>query len=139
MPSRDIYHNTVKNVLVKDGWIITADPLRLKVGRKKVYIDLGAERLLCAEKDTRKIAVEIKSFIGPSDVADLEQALGQYILYQKILAKQQPNRLIYLAINETTFRGIFSDELGQLLLEDTTLKLLVFDEDKEVIVEWIPD
>lgn len=139
MPSRDIYHNTVKNVLIKDGWIITADPLRLKVGRKKVYIDLGAERLLCAEKGTRKIAVEIKSFIGPSDVADLEQALGQYILYQKILAKQQPNRLIYLAINETTFRGIFSDELGQLLLEDTTLKLLVFDENKEIIVEWIPD
>jgi len=138
MPAKDIYHDSVRNALIKDGWTITQDPLKLKVGRKKVYVDLGAERLLCAEKGTEKIALEIKSFIGLSDVTDLEHALGQYVLYEKILAKQQPDRCLYLAVNEPAFNGIFSDELGQILLADETLRLVVFDENEEVIVQWIP-
>lgn len=76
MPRLDIFHNAVKQALIKDNWIITHDPFKLKIGRKNVYIDLGAERLICAERGTRKIAIEVKSFIGPSDVTDLERALG---------------------------------------------------------------
>lgn len=38
--------------------------------------------LLSAEKGTRRIVVEIKSFTGVSDVNDLEQAIGQYIGWQ---------------------------------------------------------
>jgi XisH protein len=63
MPARDRYHDHVKAALIKDGWIITHDPLRLHWGVKDMYVDLGAERLLAAEKGTRKIAVEVKSFI----------------------------------------------------------------------------
>jgi hypothetical protein len=29
MPAKDIYHETVKNALIKDGWTITDDPLKL--------------------------------------------------------------------------------------------------------------
>jgi len=77
MPAKDIYHNVVKNALIRDGWIITHDPLRLQAGSKDLYVDLGAEQLIAAEKKEKKIAVEIKSFVGSSVVADLEQALGQ--------------------------------------------------------------
>ena len=84
MPTRDIYHDAVRNALLKDGWQITHDPLVLKWGWKDLFIDLGAERLLAAEKDQQKIAVEIKSFTGPSDMADLERALGQYIVYHDV-------------------------------------------------------
>jgi hypothetical protein len=75
MPAKDIYHDAVKKALVKDGWNITHDPLRLQWGAKDLYIDLGAEQLLAAEKGERKIAVEIKGFVSPSAVADLENAL----------------------------------------------------------------
>ncbi len=34
MPARDIYHNHVRNALIKDGWVITDDPLRLRIGKK---------------------------------------------------------------------------------------------------------
>ena len=85
MPARDQYHHQVKNALVKDGWTITHDPLRLKWGAKDLYVDLGAERLLNAEKGHRKIAVEVKSFAGPSEIDDLEKALGQYLLYHDVL------------------------------------------------------
>jgi len=62
MPVRDIYHNAVKNGLVKDGWTITHDPLKVELGGARLYIDLGAEQVIGAEKGTRKIAVEIKTF-----------------------------------------------------------------------------
>ena len=57
MPARDIYHEAVKNALVKDGWTITHDPLRLRLRRgRNLFVDLGAERLLAAERGTEKIA-----------------------------------------------------------------------------------
>ena len=69
MPARDIYHDTVKQALIKDGWMVTHDPLRLRWGSRRMYADLGAERFLGVEKGDVRIAVEIKSFIGPSDLA----------------------------------------------------------------------
>lgn len=71
MPAKDIYHDIVKRALIKDGWTITHDPLRLQWGPKDMYVDLGAERLVAAEKAGRKIAVKVKSFIGPSEIEDL--------------------------------------------------------------------
>ena len=83
--AKDIYHETVKTALIKDGWTITSDPLSLAVGERTVYVDLGSEKLFAAEKDQLRIAVEVKSFIRPSPVQDLENALGQYVLYRGLL------------------------------------------------------
>lgn len=62
MSALDQHHQAVHDALVNDGWIITHDPLTLRVGGRKLFVDLGAERLLAAEKGTRKIAVEIRPF-----------------------------------------------------------------------------
>jgi hypothetical protein len=106
MPQQDIYHNVVKNALIKDGWTITHDPLTLTVGRRDLYVDFGVEQPIAAEKEGRKIAVEVKSFIGPSVVYDLEQALGQYHVYRMILAQDDPQRHLYLAIAESIYAGM---------------------------------
>ncbi len=137
MPAKDIYHDTVKNALIKDGWTITDDPLRLVYGRQDVFVDLGAEKLLAAEKEGRKIAVEIKSFRGRSEVEDLEKALGQYILYEDVLMENEPERELFLAVIEDTFKVVFADSFGKLLLEKKRLKLLVVGLQNEEIVEWI--
>ena len=76
MPAKDIYHDTVKLALQKDGWTITHDPLPLQIGKKRLSADLCAERLISAERGIHRIVVEVKSFVGRSDVKDLEQALG---------------------------------------------------------------
>jgi hypothetical protein len=86
VPAKDIYHDSVKNALIKEEWIITHDPLTLRVGKKDMFVDLGAEKFLGAQKQDRKIAVEIKSFIGASEIEDLRNALGQYILYENALS-----------------------------------------------------
>ena len=68
---------------------------------------MGAERLLAAEKGAEKIAEEIKSFIGTAEVEDLKNALGQYVLYEKIIKRQLLDRILYLAIRENTFNSLF--------------------------------
>lgn len=62
MPAKDVYHDVVRTALEKDSWVITDDPFRLKIGSKDLYVDLGAEKLLAAQKGETKIAVEVKSF-----------------------------------------------------------------------------
>ena len=137
MPAKDIYHDTVKNALIKYGWTITDDPLSLKVGKKDIFIDLAANKLLVAQKQDTKIAVEVKSFIGSSEIEDLKNALGQYILYDKILRAKLSKRSLYLAIRKDIFDGLFSEEIGQILLSDNSLKMIIFDPEMEMITQWI--
>ena len=138
MPAKNIYHDSAKNALIKDGWTITPDPLRLRVGKKDLFVDLGAEKLLAAEKGTDKIAIEIKSFVGPSEVRDLETAKGQVDLYQNALSVTEPERTLYLAIREMVYVDLFEEEIGKILLERKVLRLISFDPKEEVITRWIP-
>ena len=138
MPARDIYHAAVRAALDKDGWLITHDPMMLSWGKADVYIDLGAELLIAAEKASRRIAVEIKSFTGPSPIQDLRNALGQFILYNDILARLEPDRDLYLAVDRDVFEDLFEDPIGQLLLDNGRIRLLVFNPQEEEIEKWLP-
>jgi len=138
MPAKDIYHDLVHRVLVADGWRITHDPYRITVGRKNLFVDLGAEKVIAADRDGKRIAVEVKSFEGPSEVHDLEVALGQYLLYLPFLRAQEPDRHLYMAIPGDVFQNVFEEPIGQGLLTEYDLRLLVFDSIKEVILQWIP-
>lgn len=136
MPAKDYYHDTVRIALEKDNWTITHDPYTLKVGRRRGYIDLGAE-IIAAEKGLEKIAVEIKSFLGKSELDQFEDALGQFIIYLKALKRKEEVRVLYLAIPKTFFLSFFDDPFFVELAKDYELKLLVFDEKKEIIFKWI--
>ena len=137
MPAKDIYHEIVKNALIKDGWTITDDPLKLTIGSRSLYVDLGAEKLLAAQKNDQKIAVEIKSFLSPSPINDLENALGQYILYQNILQSTDAERILYLAIRTEIYNDLFTEPIGQLLLKNQQIKLIVFNPEIQELVKWI--
>ena len=138
MPARDRYHDAAKRALVQDGWTITHDPMQLRWGKKDMYVDLGAERLLGAEKGSRKIAVEIKSFLSNSEMRDLEVALGQATLYELVLGRREPDRVLYLAVREETYREVFEEPIGLLMVEAKKVRLVVFDESREVITRWVP-
>ena len=136
MPARDIYHDKVKNALIKDGWTITHDPLRLSWGGRDMYVGLGAERLLAAEKAGQRIAVEVKSFVGASEMDDLEKAIGQFVLYQAVLAEREPDRLLFLAVPQFVLRDVFEQPLGELLFQKNLVHVMGFDPDMEVILRW---
>jgi XisH protein len=137
MPAKDRYHETVKNALIKDGWTITHDPLTLRLSPKKLYIDLGAEQLIAAERSHQKIAIEVKGFHRASDIKDLEDALGQFVLYATFLNRQEPDRLLYLAIPELVRQSVFEEEVGAILLEEELLRVVSFDPEQEEIVRWM--
>ena len=101
-------------------------------------MDLGAEHLLSADKADQKIALEVQSFTGASDIDDLEKAVGQFIVYHDILEEGEPDRRLNLAIPKRVIDDLFQEPIGQLLLKRERVRLLVFDPDSEVIVEWIP-
>jgi hypothetical protein len=137
MPAKDYYHNVVRLALEAEGWTITADPLTLRVGTRDLYVDLGAEKLIAAERGSEKIGVEVKTLGGISPIASLEQALGQFVLYSDALELLEPDRLLFLAVPETA-KELLEEPIGQLLLSKGRLRLLVFSIEKERIMQWLP-
>jgi hypothetical protein len=113
--------------------------LKLKWKKRPIFVDLAAEQenLLAAEKGTRQIAVEIKSFLGLSQMNDLYSALGQFVLYREALLQSEPARELYLAIRQPVFESLFTGSEGESLRERQNLKLIVFDAKKQEIQQWI--
>lgn len=70
MPNKDLFHDAVRNALEKDRWKITHDPLFLNFAQVEMFVDLGAEPLIAAEKENAQIAIEIKTFIGSSAISE---------------------------------------------------------------------
>ena len=85
MTAKDIFHDTVRKALEKEKWIITDDPLFIRSLGINFYVDLAAERIIGIEKEGQKIAVEIKSFVAASAIAEFHKALGQYMNYRLAL------------------------------------------------------
>lgn len=69
---------------------------------------------------------------------DLEAALGQFMLYFQLLKRYDPERELYLAVAEDIRKTVFEEEAGEILIENSIIRLVTFDPDKEAIVQWIP-
>jgi XisH protein len=134
--AKDLFHDVVRHALEKEGWIITHDPLFISFGGVEMYIDLGAEQILGAERNGEKIAVEVKSFIGFSATTEFNAALGQFLKYQLALEEDQPDRILYLAIPLDTYRSFFSLELPRRLIERYQVHLIIYNPKKEEIFKW---
>jgi hypothetical protein len=115
---KDIFHETVKQALQKEQWVITDDPLRFKFGNVNFQVDLGAERLLAAQRAGEKIAVEIKSFLNPSAITDFYSALGQFLTYRLALEVIEPERSLYLAVPLDAYQTFFNLSSRRLRSKD---------------------
>lgn len=136
MAARDLYHDTIKSALIADDWNITHDPYSLKVLGFQQSIDLGAEKILAAEKENLKIAVEIKSFTGNSFIYDFHHALGQYVNYKIALRKKEPDRVLYLGVTKEIFDNYFDSPAVLEAIDEVEMKILVVEVNAPKIVEW---
>jgi hypothetical protein len=137
MPKRDLFHDAVKNGLIKEGWSITDDPYKLDFGFTEAFVDLGAEKLLAATNGKDKIAVEIKSFVGSSELYEFHTAIGQFINYKKAIQRTEPDRVLFLAVPIETYETFFKHDLIDELVIENNLKIIVYNPEKEVIEKWI--
>jgi hypothetical protein len=127
----------VRFALVKDGWEILTEDYTLEYGGDRLYVDIAAEKSLAAEKQGQRILVEVKSFLGRSFINDLEQAVGQYVVYRDVLVETALDFELYLAITQGTYKSYFQRQLAQMIINRNQVKLLIVDAENEVIVEWI--
>jgi len=137
MPAKDIYHDTVKNGLIKEGWTITHDQLFIQFDEVEMYIDLGAEKVLEAEKEGQKIAVEVKSFVEASLMSAFHFALGQFLDYRHALAGLEFAHTLYMAVPKDVYETFFMRRFIQSIISQFSVKLIVYDPKKEVIVKWL--
>jgi hypothetical protein len=137
MPAKDITHDIVKQALLTDGWLITHDPLVVRCIDIDFFIDLGAEKLLTAEKGQQHIAVEVKSFTADSPLTAFHAAVGQFFNYRLALSQDWPEYDLYLAIPKTIYESFFQRKFTQLAIKQYQIKLLIYKTLPAEIVTWI--
>lgn len=135
--ARDKFHQEVKAALEFDGWTITDDPLYLKIGKIPIYIDLGAEKLLAAEKGGEQIAVEIKTFGNPSFITALYEAVGKYILYLEALNYVDSTRVLYLAIPVKIYTDFFDEPIIKNTFKKYDIKFFIYEPNSNNKLQWI--
>jgi hypothetical protein len=138
MPTQDLYHDVVRDALRKDGWRITHTALQLKARAESSEGELWEGPWLIADKDERKIAVAVSSFVGHSSPADITQTWRQLALSRPRLHAMDADRVVYLAVRQATYSACFGGTEGDLLLAKERMQLIVFDPRAEVIVQWVP-
>jgi hypothetical protein len=136
MPRKDLYHNSVKNALEKEGWQIIRENLFLEIDEDELFVDLEAEALF-VERLGEKIAVEVKSFRGQSFITNMHEALGQYNIYRVALNLLRPELSIFLAVPEEVYNARFKSRLIQEVVKVERTQIIVYNIDNQSIVSWI--
>lgn len=135
--SKDMYHDIVKQALMKDGWDITDDPYVLERGKIRYNVDLGAEKLVAARKGKVKILVEVKSFVGASDINEFHRAVGQYVDYLVALEEVEPDRTLFLAVPNFAWNGFFQEQVIKKAIAFIKAKIVVYSPENKTIESWI--
>jgi nicotinamide riboside kinase len=117
MARRDIYHEHVKEALINDGWEVTHDPYQIKVGGIYQEIDLGAEKLIAAERE--------------------KEALGKFRNYSRALRQKEPDRILFLAVPENVYNKFFQKPFIQEAVIEEELHLIVYSTTEAIIISWI--
>ncbi|HLA44256.1 MAG TPA: element excision factor XisH family protein [Aggregatilineales bacterium] len=135
MPAVDNCEPQVVRAMEKDGWQVVRRHylIRLGKGRGAVYADLRLQK-----DEAQILIVEVKSFERRgSQMDDLYQAIGQYMVYQKALALAGQREPLYLALPETAFRRLRVHDAIQATIQDAKIKLILVDISREEVVEWV--
>ena len=135
--ARDKFHEEVRSAVEAEGWIVTDDPLSFKIGKVQVQMDLGAERLIAAERGNEKVAIEIKTFSNLSFITAFYEAVGKYVIYRNVLKIRDPERVLYLAIPEVIYKRFFEEVIVQKVMEDENFKMVIYNQHTKAISQWI--
>lgn len=136
MAREDRDHKAVRQALENEDWIIVRQQALLRYG-PSFYgkLDLIARANITATQGERTIVVEVKSFSTALKMAELEKAVGQYLIYKSWLVRKEPNWTVFLAIT-TKVAHFFEREALQVIINDYGIRLLIVDAEQERIVAW---
>lgn len=133
MPNKDLYHEVVIQALKKSGWMVAQEQTTLRIGKRRLWIDVLALHFT----NDNPILVEIKVFERIRSYVDyLSASCGQYGLYKGILKEQGIHIPLYMAIPVSAFNGIFKEAIGQVAIRQFDIQFIVFDPEKAEIITW---
>ena len=134
MPARDRHHDAVKRALIKDGWKIEREQVLFILADRHVWVDMEASNTT----GEHRILIEVKGLDGPSQVEALMDAIGQYVVYRAVIDEVGGQDIpLYLAVPESAYQSILSEQIGVVARQQVEVKLVVFDPDSEEIRQWI--
>ncbi|MFN0036689.1 MAG: element excision factor XisH family protein [Saprospiraceae bacterium] len=134
--AKDFYHEHVKEALIKDGWKVTADPYIIETEDVDYEVDLGAEKIIAAEKGAKRIAVEVKSFVATSFVYEFHRVLGQFLNYSIGLDDFDSERILYVAVPLKVYEESFHLSFVKKAIRRVKMKIIVFDPATKSVVLW---
>ena len=135
--AKDKIHEIVKKAIENDGWLITHDPLIFQINNDFIAIDLGAEKMIIAERGNKKIAVEIKTFDQPSLIYEFHKVLGQYYNYETVLSVTDKQRELFIAIPDVIHNILLKNSIIKKSIERIKMKFIIVNLENSKIVEWI--
>jgi hypothetical protein len=136
--AKDLFHDNVREALLKEGWVITHYPLRVPIDGSYMEIDMAAEILFGAERGGEKIAVEVKCFLGKSFMNNFHEAMGQYLDYRSALEDFDSDRIVFLALPIHAYQHrLYQGQFIQKRFREENAQLIIFDQIKNEILEWI--
>jgi hypothetical protein len=134
LPALDHFQPVVVHALQKAGWQITESPFTLRVDKRNLFIDIKAQ----STTDAREIiVVEIKGFEGQSQIHNLEEAIGQYVIYRVLMEDLGYDFPLYLAVPQATYELVFLERVGRVIQQSLHVKIIVIDSDREEVARWI--
>lgn len=80
--------------------------------------------------------MEVKSFVGASDLRDFEEAIGQYVFYRALLARLEPDRKLLLAVPDGAYRNTFTRAMTRIVLETADISVISFDVAAKEVTRW---
>jgi Holliday junction resolvase-like predicted endonuclease len=135
MPAKDRYHDAVKRALLKAGWKVEDEQFTITVGERNLWVDLVASK----DNPSLVILVEVKELADvDSAIEALANAIGKFVLYSTALHLVQLSWPLYLAVTIASYNGILSQTIGREVRQKMQIPLIVFDQMREEIVQWIP-
>ncbi len=64
-------------------------------------------------------------------------ALGQYIVYRKLIQLTEPEYKLYLAVDDVVYENFFQRKSVQAVINENHLLLIVVNIEKEEVRQWI--
>jgi hypothetical protein len=136
MPTIDQCEPQVVRAFEKAGWIVTHQPFYIRLsGGESAYADL---RLRRPEQSLAIIVLEVKCFAQKRSLQDeFYHAVGQYLFYGRVLAIGRIEAPLYLTVPEAIYRSFFSRRAVQAVIQQSQIKIITIDIQREEIVQWI--
>ena len=76
------------------------------------------------------------SVLNPPSLREFLKASGQYMSYSKIIRKNEPIRLLYVAMPTFVYYRLIKYDWVVEVMTDLNMKIILYNSEKEIIEEW---